>query len=148
MRGWPFVSVLVCFTVTTIVMFASEIMPYSAYAQQSTARIANPASTNCEKLGGTLSLLKRGDGGEYGLCVFKDGRQCEEWALFRGECPEDGIDTTGYATPEARYCAVTGGKYQATGIGGTNEGQGTCIDRNGRTCDAWAYFRGECGLRR
>ena len=23
------------------------------------------------------------EGGEYGVCVFDDGRQCEEWALFR-----------------------------------------------------------------
>ncbi|MEA3339639.1 MAG: DUF333 domain-containing protein [Chloroflexota bacterium] len=26
------------------------------------------------------------DGGEYGVCVFSDGSECEEWAFFRGEC--------------------------------------------------------------
>jgi predicted metal-dependent phosphoesterase TrpH len=35
------------------------------------------------------------DGGEYGICVFEDNRQCEEWALFRGECPAGGRKATG-----------------------------------------------------
>jgi putative hemolysin len=48
--------------------------------------IANPASTNCVKLGGTLEIAD-GDEGQYGLCHFPDGRVCEEWALFRdNEC--------------------------------------------------------------
>ncbi len=70
--------------------------------------IANPASVNCIDKGGTLSIQKRGDGGEYGICIFEDNRQCEEWALFRGECPAGGIKITGYVTPAARYCAIPG----------------------------------------
>jgi putative hemolysin len=50
------------------------------------AGIANPASTNCVKLGGTLEIAE-GEGGQYGLCHLPDGRVCEEWALFRdNEC--------------------------------------------------------------
>ena len=56
--------------------------------------IANPASVNCINKGGTLSIQKRGDGGEYGVCIFEDNRQCEEWALFRGECPAGGKKVT------------------------------------------------------
>ncbi|MBU1866793.1 MAG: DUF333 domain-containing protein, partial [Actinobacteria bacterium] len=26
------------------------------------------------------------DGGTYGVCVFPDGSECDEWAFFRGEC--------------------------------------------------------------
>jgi len=48
--------------------------------------IANPASVNCINKGGSLSIQKGTDGGEYGICTFEDNRQCEEWALFRGEC--------------------------------------------------------------
>lgn len=48
--------------------------------------IANPASTNCVKLGGTLEIAE-GDAGQYGLCHLPDGRVCEEWSLFRdNEC--------------------------------------------------------------
>jgi hypothetical protein len=33
------------------------------------------------------------------VCVFGDNRQCEEWALMRGQCPAGGIRVTGYVTP-------------------------------------------------
>ena len=57
--------------------------------------IANPASVNCINKGGTLSIQKSIDGGEYGICTFGDNQQCEEWALFRGECPAGGKKVTG-----------------------------------------------------
>ncbi|AOI79229.1 putative hemolysin [Burkholderia sp. NRF60-BP8] len=46
--------------------------------------LANPASVNCEKLGGrhVIRSLPRG---QVGMCVFKDGRVCEEWALYRDD---------------------------------------------------------------
>ncbi|MEH6421953.1 putative hemolysin [Pseudomonas sp. CGJS7] len=49
--------------------------------------MANPASVNCQKLGGKLEIRTGKDGGQYGLCALPDGRVCEEWALFRdGKC--------------------------------------------------------------
>ena len=62
------------------------------------AAVANPASANCVSKGGKLIIDRRGDGGDYGVCLFEDNRQCEEWALFRGECPVGGIKVTGYVT--------------------------------------------------
>jgi predicted metal-dependent phosphoesterase TrpH/putative hemolysin len=56
--------------------------------------IANPASVNCINKGGRLSIQRRADDGEYGICIFEDNRQCEEWALFSGECPAGGIKVT------------------------------------------------------
>jgi putative hemolysin len=48
--------------------------------------IANPASTNCITLGGTLEIVEAA-GGQAGYCHLEDGRVCEEWALFRdGTC--------------------------------------------------------------
>lgn len=52
--------------------------------------LANPASVNCLKQGGTLQMRQE-PRGTYGVCVFKGGRECEEWALFRGECPVGGL---------------------------------------------------------
>ncbi len=43
----------------------------------------NPASVHCTRSGGRLEIRTSADGGQYGVCVFNDGRQCEEWALFR-----------------------------------------------------------------
>lgn len=31
------------------------------------------------------------DAGEMGSCAFPSGEQCEEWALFRGECDVEGV---------------------------------------------------------
>jgi putative hemolysin len=47
--------------------------------------LANPASVNCIKLGGKLTI-KRTAQGEVGMCLLPSGKVCEEWALFRGEC--------------------------------------------------------------
>lgn len=106
--------------------------------------IANPASENCIKQGGTLWFQERGDGGQYGICLFEDNRQCEEWALLRGDCPVGGLKVTGYITPAAQYCAITGGEYQITGISGSEDEQGTCTFKDGSQCDAWEYYNGIC----
>lgn len=45
--------------------------------------MANPASVHCDKAGGRSEIRTRSDGAQYGVCVFNDGRQCEEWALLR-----------------------------------------------------------------
>jgi putative hemolysin len=108
------------------------------------AQIANPASENCIKQGGTLNIEKRGDGGEYGICFFEDNRQCEEWAMMRGDCPVGGIKVTGYITPAAVYCAITGGEYAITGNSRAENEQGSCTFKNGKTCDVWDLFNGKC----
>jgi len=106
--------------------------------------IANPASVNCIHEGGTLSIQKRGDRGEYGICIFADNRQCEEWALFRGECPIGGIKITGNMTPAAQYCVITGGTYDITGKSNTDQERGICSFGNGKSCDARDYYDGKC----
>ena len=105
---------------------------------------ANPASQHCVEQGGTLTIERGPGGGQYGVCGFSDNRQCEEWALLRGECPKGGIRVTGYATPAARYCAITGGRYAVVGRSGASDEQGTCTLPGGKTCDADAYYRGNC----
>ena len=54
---------------------------------QPAQQIANPASQNCVARGGMLRIESRPDGGQYGVCIFEDNRQCEEWAMFRGAVP-------------------------------------------------------------
>jgi hypothetical protein len=39
----------------------------------------------CEEQGGTVRIVETDDG-QVGICVFDDGRECEEWAYYRGEC--------------------------------------------------------------
>jgi putative hemolysin len=54
------------------------------------SRVANPASVHCIEQGGTLEIRTEPGGGQAGICVFDDGSECEEWALFRGECAKGG----------------------------------------------------------
>jgi putative hemolysin len=48
--------------------------------------MANPASVYCEEQGYTLEMRTDADGGTYGVCIFSDGSECDEWAFYRGEC--------------------------------------------------------------
>ncbi|WP_323135378.1 DUF333 domain-containing protein [Dyella silvatica] len=45
--------------------------------------MANPASVSCIKQGGKLDIRKDAAGNQDGVCVFPDGRECQEWPLFR-----------------------------------------------------------------
>jgi hypothetical protein len=117
----------------------------SAQVQTPAPQLANPASQNCVARGGTLRLERRPDGGQYGVCVFTDNYQCEEWAMFRGECRVGGLRVTGYITPAARYCAITGGRYAVVAKGGAADEQGVCSLPGGKSCAADAYYAGICG---
>lgn len=50
------------------------------------ADMPNPASVHCAEHGGKLDLRQDDSGGVFGICVFSDGSECDEWAYFRGEC--------------------------------------------------------------
>lgn len=106
-------------------------------------QLANPASEHCVQQGGKHVAEKRPDGAAFGVCQFEDNRQCEEWALLRGRCPAGGVRVTGYVTPAARYCAITGGAYvvMKSETGGEIA---TCTLPGGTACDADAFYRGTC----
>ena len=44
--------------------------------------MANPASVFCEDQGGELEIRTDEIGGQYGVCMFEDGSECEEWEFF------------------------------------------------------------------
>ena len=50
------------------------------------SQIPNPASVYCAEQGYTNEIRADADGSQYGVCVFPDGTECEEWKLFRKEC--------------------------------------------------------------
>ena len=107
--------------------------------------LANPASVHCGKEGGELRIESLGNGAQYGVCIFEDNRQCEEWALFRGACPKGGLRVTGYVTPGGRYCAILGGTYRMTHEATSSEPErGECRLPGGATCRADALYAGDC----
>jgi putative hemolysin len=62
--------------------------------------MANPASVYCEEHDGTLEIRTDADGNEYGVCMFEDGTECEEWAYFRDECQPGQYDVAPVPTAE------------------------------------------------
>lgn len=113
-------------------------------AASAAVKLANPASRNCVAQGGSVSIESDGAGGRFGVCVFADNLQCEEWAMLRGECRNGGVKVTGYATPAARFCAISGGRYAVTAGSNTAAEQGTCTFDDGTACTAAAYFDHSC----
>ena len=69
-------------------------------ATQTVIGMPNPASVYCGQAGGTLEIKKDNSGNEYGMCTFKNGTSCEEWALFRNEGCKPGLTVT--ATAEGK----------------------------------------------
>jgi uncharacterized protein len=127
--------------------------PGTSPATQTTPAVqpsmANPASVNCGKIGGSTDIRKNADGSEYGMCTFTNGTSCEEWALYRGEgCMTNVTVTstssaqTGIANPASVNCGKIGG---STDIRKNADGSeyGMCTFSNGTSCEEWALYRGE-----
>lgn len=56
------------------------------YAEKENLSIPNPAAEYCIKQGYSSEVKIREDGSQYGVCIFPDGEECDEWSYFRGEC--------------------------------------------------------------
>jgi putative hemolysin len=76
-------------------------------AAQPTTGLANPASVYCEEQGYTLEM-RTDENGTYGMCIFPDGSECEEWSFYRGECKPasaGATETTAAETKDAEMVA-------------------------------------------
>ncbi|MBJ6610469.1 MAG: DUF333 domain-containing protein [Candidatus Thiothrix moscowensis] len=60
--------------------------PASIPTDPASARAANPASMNCIQQNGKLQIERTAQG-EVAYCILPDGKRCEEWDMFRGNCP-------------------------------------------------------------
>lgn len=52
----------------------------------SSTQLANPAAVYCSEQSATYEIRDHEDGGQYGVCIFDDGSECDAWDFFRGEC--------------------------------------------------------------
>jgi len=53
------------------------------------SELPNPAAAYCEGEGYGVDIRTDNEGNQYGVCVFPDGSECDEWAFFRGDCAPD-----------------------------------------------------------
>jgi putative hemolysin len=70
--------------ITGMMLLSGSFIQEAASSEE--VAIANPASVYCVQSGYTLEIRNNADGSEYGVCIFPDGNECEEWAFFRNEC--------------------------------------------------------------
>lgn len=120
-----------------ISVFVSNPFKASTTPTPAQTGLANPASVNCAKVGGTDEIKTLANGAQYGLCQFGDNMACEEWALLRGDCPVGGIKTTGYDNMGQKYCAWLGGKTLAVP-------NSQCTLPGGKVCSTEALYNGTC----
>ncbi len=72
--------------VMMVLIFAIALVGCGVIDEPDDVGMPNPASVYCEEQGGTLEIREDESGGQYGVCVFEDGSECEEWAFYRGDC--------------------------------------------------------------
>lgn len=56
------------------------------YATGTETGLPNPAAVYCESQGHVYDIRTDASGGQYGVCVFSDGTECDGWDYSRGEC--------------------------------------------------------------
>jgi putative hemolysin len=114
--------------------------------------LPNPASAYCTENGGTVEMRQDAAGGQYGVCVFPDQSECDEWAYYRGDCkPGDSLQPASptpagaaqMANPASAYCEKNGGSVEFQQDAGGNV-TGVCVFPDGTECEEWAYYRDEC----
>lgn len=74
--------------------------------EETNLSMPNPASVFCEENDGVLEIRQDTDGNQFGVCIFKDGSECDEWAFYRGECAPGEGKTAPSATPGEAAAAV------------------------------------------
>lgn len=106
-RRWStFVVLLLLAALLSACFGISQEVPPPAPEPAETPLIGmpNPASVYCEEQGGRLEIRTGADGGQFGVCIFTDGSECDEWAFYRGECapgqPAAEPSPTAAAAPE------------------------------------------------
>ncbi|MFH1331936.1 MAG: DUF333 domain-containing protein [archaeon] len=108
------------------------------YFSCSGGELANPASEYCNNQGHKLEIISAPDG-QYGICKFVDGTECEEWDYYRGKCkPGD----KKIAVPvNEEQCTSLGGEWGLFGLADvercnlpTKDGGKLCTD--GSNCEA------------
>jgi putative hemolysin len=123
-------------------------MPTPEPGAEAPIGLPNPASVFCQEQGGRLEIRSDAGGGQYGVCIFADGSECEEWTFYRGECQPGGQPAATIepevANPAAVYCVQQGGQSMILPDQAGNQ-VGMCVFADGSQCDEWAFYRAECG---
>lgn len=70
----------------TLALSACATAPQPQPVDKHAARAASPASLNCLQNNGRLEVHHTPEG-EKADCILPSGKRCDEWEMFRGNCP-------------------------------------------------------------
>lgn len=132
----------------SVLFFSAVCMLLSAcnLKKTETPDMANPAAVFCKDQGYDYEIRTDESGNQYGVCIFPDGSECDEWAYYEGECAPGSAETgeaVEMANPAASFCVDQGYDYEIRTD--ENDGQyGVCIFPDRSECEGWAFYNGEC----
>jgi len=114
----------------TIILLAAILTGCAAseVEQEPLTGMANPASVYCQGLG-FEEETRENELGQYGVCLFPDGSECDTWNFLAGRCGQD-----------HSFCVQEGYTLEAIEDGNI----ATCIFDDSSTCSEWLFFQGEC----
>jgi len=97
--------------------------------------MANPAAVYCIGLDYNYEIKTAADGSQYGICIFDDNSQCEEWAFYRGECGT-----------QFSYCEKQGYKIEniTEDMGTWTANGAVCVFDDNSECLEQKFFDGNC----
>lgn len=80
-------GLVILVVIALVIVFVPRSSPQAD--QPKSTGLPNPASVNCEELGGILTIKNDAEGGQVGFCTLPDQSVCEEWSLLRNECTDN-----------------------------------------------------------
>lgn len=116
--------------ITLIMLAALLVLALTGCDQEESEQtgLANPASVYCQELGYTEET-RMGEDGEYSVCIFADGSECDSWAFLGGWCGQ-----------EHSYCLQQGFALQAS----NETNVATCLFTDDSSCNEYEYQQGQC----
>ena len=109
------------------IMFLVLLLTACGQVKPESPGLANPASVYCQELG-YEEETREGEWGQYGMCIFPDGSECDTWDFFTGKCGQ-----------EFSYCEQQGYSLEE------DQNIGTCFFPDGTSCPDFEFFKGQCG---
>ncbi|OQX01455.1 MAG: hypothetical protein BWK73_46065 [Thiothrix lacustris] len=73
-------------SLTLLLSACASAPPQPMAVAPAVARAASPASLNCLQNHGKLEIRQTPEG-EKADCLLPSGKRCDEWEMFRGNCP-------------------------------------------------------------
>jgi putative hemolysin len=109
---------------------------------------SDPSAVYCTNMNNRLEIRQNPDGSEYGVCILADDTECDVIAYYEGTCPnapapeEIPVDET-MVNPYEALCRAKNFPYEIR-VNPDGSERGVCIFPDGKECDVWDYYVGDC----